>query len=80
MKFDAAANVNGQVQMTAQLYTEDGTPYGGEMTFTVKVSELTPTVLLVIMRRAAAPGPRGHQDVHPSQARQRGRRGRGRRR
>ncbi|GGT25157.1 hypothetical protein GCM10010207_25620 [Streptomyces atratus] len=48
VKFDAAANVNGQVQMTAQLYTEDGTPYGGEMTFTVKVSEVTPTVLLVI--------------------------------
>ncbi|MFI9626744.1 DUF6049 family protein [Streptomyces sp. NPDC052042] len=48
VKFDAAANVNGQVQMTAQLYTEDGTPYGEEMTFTVKVSELTPTVLLVI--------------------------------
>ncbi|MCX5110756.1 DUF6049 family protein [Streptomyces sp. NBC_00378] len=48
VKFDAAANVNGQVQMTAQLYTEDGTPYGEEMNFTVKVSELTPTVLLVI--------------------------------
>ncbi|MGW2084062.1 DUF6049 family protein [Streptomyces sp. NPDC001880] len=48
VKFDASANVNGQAQMTAQLYTEDGTPYGGEMTFTVKVSELTPTVLLVI--------------------------------
>lgn len=48
VKFDAAANINGQVQMTAQLYTEDGTPYGSEMTFTVKVSELTPTVLLVI--------------------------------
>ncbi|MFF2327579.1 MULTISPECIES: DUF6049 family protein [unclassified Streptomyces] len=48
VKFDAAANINGQVQMTAQLYTEDGTPYGGEMNFTVKVSELTPTVLLVI--------------------------------
>jgi len=48
VKFDAAANVNGQVQMTAQLYTEDGTPYGEEMTFTVKVSELTPTVLLVL--------------------------------
>ncbi|MEU9846645.1 DUF6049 family protein [Streptomyces sp. NPDC047985] len=48
VKFDAAANVNGQVQMTAQLYTEDGTPYGEEMAFTVKVSELTPTVLLVI--------------------------------
>ncbi|MFF8710297.1 DUF6049 family protein [Streptomyces sp. NPDC015184] len=48
VKFDAAANINGQVRMTAQLYTEDGTPYGEEMTFTVKVSELTPTVLLVI--------------------------------
>lgn len=81
VKFDAAANVNGQVQMTAQLYTEDGTPYGGAMTFTVKVSELTPTVLLVIAAWPAAPGPRGHQDVHPSQACQRGRRGRrGRRR
>lgn len=34
--------------MTAQLYTEDGRPYGEEMAFTVKVSELTPTVLLVI--------------------------------
>lgn len=48
VKFDAAANINGQVQMTAQLYTEDGTPYGPEMAFTVKVSEITPTVLLVI--------------------------------
>ena len=48
VKFDAAANINGQVQMTAQLYTEDGTPYGEEMAFTVKVSEITPTVLLVI--------------------------------
>lgn len=48
VKFDADANVNGQVRMTAQLYTEDGTPYGSSMAFTVKVSELTPTVLLVI--------------------------------
>ncbi|WP_392671670.1 DUF6049 family protein [Streptomyces sp. LN785] len=48
VKFNAAANANGQVQMTAQLYTEDGTPYGGKMVFTVKVSEVTPTVLLVI--------------------------------
>ncbi|MFD0024957.1 DUF6049 family protein [Streptomyces sp. NPDC058382] len=48
VKFDAAANINGQVQMTAQLYTEDGTPYGAEMNFTAKVSEITPTVLLVI--------------------------------
>ncbi|MFE0423756.1 DUF6049 family protein [Streptomyces sp. NPDC058953] len=48
VKFDAKANANGQVRMTAQLYTEDGTPYGPAMQFTVKVSEATPTVLLVI--------------------------------
>ncbi|WP_327245396.1 DUF6049 family protein [Streptomyces sp. NBC_01320] len=48
VKFDAAANANGQVQVVAQLYTEDDMPYGEEMTFTVKVSEVTPTVLLVI--------------------------------
>lgn len=51
VKFSASANVNGQVPMTAQLYTEDGTPYGQPMTFTVKVSEITATVMLVIMRR-----------------------------
>ncbi|MEU1122575.1 DUF6049 family protein [Streptomyces sp. NPDC005899] len=48
VKFDAAANANGQAQVTARLYTEDGTPYGEAMTFAVKVSEVTPTVLLVI--------------------------------
>jgi hypothetical protein len=48
VKFTASANVNGQVPMTAQLYTEDGTPYGQPMNFTVKVSEITPTVMLVI--------------------------------
>lgn len=48
VKFDASANANGQAQVTAQLFTADGTPYGEEMTFTVKVSEVTPTVLLVI--------------------------------
>ncbi|MFE7775564.1 DUF6049 family protein [Streptomyces sp. NPDC057445] len=48
VKFAAAANANGPVQVTAQLYTEDGTPYGGPMTFTVRVSEITPTVMLVI--------------------------------
>ncbi|MFE0651561.1 DUF6049 family protein [Streptomyces sp. NPDC059534] len=48
VKFTASANVNGQVPMIAQLYTEDGTPYGQPMTFTVKVSEITPTVMLVI--------------------------------
>ncbi|MEV7570258.1 DUF6049 family protein [Streptomyces tanashiensis] len=48
VKFSASANVNGQVPMTAQLYTEDGTPYGQPMNFTVRVSEITPTVMLVI--------------------------------
>ncbi|WP_282695004.1 DUF6049 family protein [Streptomyces sp. CC208A] len=48
VKFPASANANGQVSMTAQLYTADGTPYGAPMDFTVKVSEMTPTVMLVI--------------------------------
>ncbi|MEU8757817.1 DUF6049 family protein [Streptomyces sp. NPDC048659] len=48
VKFTASANANGPVPMTAQLYTEDGTPYGPPMHFTVKVSEITPTVMLVI--------------------------------
>ncbi|MFE5240523.1 MULTISPECIES: DUF6049 family protein [unclassified Streptomyces] len=48
VKFDASANANGQAQVTARLFTADGVPYGEEMTFTVKVSEVTPTVLLVI--------------------------------
>ncbi|MFJ3905180.1 DUF6049 family protein [Streptomyces sp. NPDC090025] len=48
VKFDASANANGPVTMTAQLYTADGTPYGAPMEFTVKVSEVTPTVMLVI--------------------------------
>ncbi|MFD7610054.1 DUF6049 family protein [Streptomyces sp. NPDC059828] len=48
VKFAAAANANGPVQVTAQLYTEEGIPYGDPMTFTVKVSEVTPTVMLVI--------------------------------
>lgn len=48
VKFDALANANGQVRMTAQLYTQDNKPYGEKMQFTVKVSEITPTVMLVI--------------------------------
>ncbi|MET9671680.1 DUF6049 family protein [Streptomyces sp. NPDC006482] len=48
VKFTATANANGQLPMTAQLYTEDGTPYGQPMTFNVKVSEITATVMLVI--------------------------------
>ncbi|WP_411081644.1 DUF6049 family protein [Streptomyces sp. cmx-18-6] len=48
LKFDTATSANGRAQVTARLFTEDGTPYGKKMTFTVKVSEVTPTVLLVI--------------------------------
>jgi hypothetical protein len=48
VKFTASANANGPVPMTAQLFTQDGTPYGQPMTFTVKVSEITATVMLVI--------------------------------
>ncbi|MEU6483338.1 DUF6049 family protein [Streptomyces sp. NPDC046887] len=48
VKFTASANANGPVPMTAQLYTADGKPYGKPMTFTAKVSEITPTVMLVI--------------------------------
>ncbi|MFF7179871.1 DUF6049 family protein [Streptomyces sp. NPDC008121] len=48
VKFTASANANGPVPMEAQLFTEDGKPYGKPMTFTVKVSEITSTVMLVI--------------------------------
>lgn len=48
VKFTAAANANGPVPMTAQLFTEDGRAYGKPMHFTVKVSEITSAVMLVI--------------------------------
>ncbi|MGW0546868.1 DUF6049 family protein [Streptomyces altiplanensis] len=48
VKFTATANANGPVPVIAQLYTEDGTPYGRSMVFTVDVNEFTPTVMLVI--------------------------------
>ncbi|MFE9404517.1 DUF6049 family protein [Streptomyces sp. NPDC006530] len=48
VKFTAIANANGPVPVIARLYTEDGTPYGEPMEFTVQVSEITPTVMLVI--------------------------------
>ncbi|MFI8290364.1 hypothetical protein EAO71_19010 [Streptomyces sp. ms191] len=48
VKFPASANANGPVPMTAQLYTEEGEPYGDPITFTVRVSEITSTVMLVI--------------------------------
>ncbi|MFJ9409034.1 DUF6049 family protein [Streptomyces sp. NPDC101393] len=47
-KFDTTANANGRAYVTAQLYTADGKPYGGPMTFKVNVTEITVTVMLVI--------------------------------
>ncbi|MFI7499422.1 DUF6049 family protein [Streptomyces sp. NPDC049687] len=48
VKFTTSANVNGQTRVIAQLYTEDGQKYGGEVVFDVKVTEITATVMLVI--------------------------------
>ncbi|WP_225832710.1 DUF6049 family protein [Streptomyces sp. NK08204] len=48
VKFTTSANANGRVTVIAQLYTEDGTEYGKAVSFDVKVTEVTPTVMLVI--------------------------------
>ncbi|MDI3420556.1 DUF6049 family protein [Streptomyces luteolus] len=48
VKFTTTANANGPVPVVAQLYTEDGTPYGKEIRFDVDVTEITLTVMLVI--------------------------------
>ncbi|MBX7552727.1 hypothetical protein K1Y78_33090 [Streptomyces sp. tea 10] len=48
VKFATAANANGRVTVVAQLYTEDGQEYGDAVSFDVKVTEVTPTVMLVI--------------------------------
>ncbi|MFF3462044.1 DUF6049 family protein [Streptomyces sp. NPDC002619] len=48
VKFTTSANANGRVTVIAQLYTEDGQEYGTPVTFDVKVTEVTPTVMLVI--------------------------------
>ncbi|MGK5628236.1 DUF6049 family protein [Streptomyces sp. URMC 123] len=48
VKFSTTANANGPVQVKAQLYTEDGEPYGRAMEFQVNVTEITSTVMLVI--------------------------------
>jgi hypothetical protein len=48
VKFTTSANANGPVGVVAQLYTEDGQAYGSAVTFDVKVTEVTPTVMLVI--------------------------------
>jgi hypothetical protein len=48
VKFNTTANANGPIKVYAQLYTEDGTPYGKAMPFTVNVSEMPANVMLVI--------------------------------
>ncbi|MEV7501954.1 DUF6049 family protein [Streptomyces sp. NPDC093018] len=48
VKFTTSANANGRATVIAQLYTEDGQEYGSAVTFDVKVTEVTPTVMLVI--------------------------------
>ncbi|GEJ99539.1 DUF6049 family protein [Streptomyces sp. 1-11] len=48
VKFPTAANANGRVTVIAQLYTQDGQEYGDPVSFDVKVTEVTPTVMLVI--------------------------------
>ncbi|MFE0511443.1 DUF6049 family protein [Streptomyces sp. NPDC058964] len=48
VKFTTSANANGRVTVVARLYTEDGRQYGAPVSFDVKVTEVTPTVMLVI--------------------------------
>ncbi|WP_416970162.1 DUF6049 family protein [Streptomyces sp. 4F14] len=48
VKFATSANTNGKTTVIAQLYTQDGQPYGKEVVFDVRVTEITATVMLVI--------------------------------
>ncbi|MEU5808888.1 MULTISPECIES: DUF6049 family protein [unclassified Streptomyces] len=48
VKFTANATASGPVEVTAQLFTTNGVPYGKERRFTVEATEITPTVMLVI--------------------------------
>lgn len=48
VKFTANATASGPVEVTAQLFTKDGVPYGEPRKFTVEATEITPTVMLVI--------------------------------
>ncbi len=48
VKFTTSANANGRATVVAQLYTQDGRKYGDPVTFDVKVTEITATVMLVI--------------------------------
>jgi hypothetical protein len=48
VKFTTTAKANGPVTVVAQLYTEDGRAYGDRVSFDVRVTEVTPAVMLVI--------------------------------
>jgi hypothetical protein len=48
VKFPTSAQANGQAEVIAQLYTEDGQKYGAPVRFDVRVTEFTATVMLVI--------------------------------
>ncbi|GAA3989649.1 MULTISPECIES: DUF6049 family protein [Streptomyces] len=48
VKFPTTAKANGKATVIAQLYTQDGQEYGNPVTFDVKVTEFTATVMLVI--------------------------------
>ncbi len=48
LKFQTTASANGWTFVTAQLYTQNGTPYGRPMRFRVDVTSITDTVMLVI--------------------------------
>jgi hypothetical protein len=48
VKFTTSTKANGPVKVFAQLYTQDGQAYGPPVTFEVKVTEITSTVMLVI--------------------------------
>ncbi|NGO08823.1 hypothetical protein G5C60_14715 [Streptomyces sp. HC44] len=48
VKFTANGRANGRASVVAQLYTEDGQKYGPAIEFDVNVTEITPTVMLVI--------------------------------
>ncbi|MFF4350473.1 DUF6049 family protein [Streptomyces sp. NPDC001530] len=48
VKFTTSTKANGPVEVVAQLYTKDGQAYGPSVSFEVKVTEITSTVMLVI--------------------------------
>ncbi|MGY0492950.1 DUF6049 family protein [Streptomyces sp. WG-D5] len=48
VKFTTTAKATGPITVRAQLYTQDGEPYGDQLAFKVDVTEVTPTVMLVI--------------------------------